>query len=85
VPTTPLEDVAEIFADLRGRLFGIACRVLGSVVEAEDVVQDAWLRWQATDRSVALDPAAFLVTTTTRLAINVGQPAAVTKGRAARS
>ena len=51
-------------------LFGLAYRMLGSVAEAEDVVQDAWLRWQGTDRRAVRNPAAFLTTTTTRLAIN---------------
>jgi RNA polymerase sigma-70 factor (ECF subfamily) len=69
------DDGAAAFGALRGRLFGIAYRMLGSVAEAEDVVQDAWLRWQSTDRSAVLDAAAFLVTTTTRLAINVTQSA----------
>jgi RNA polymerase sigma-70 factor (ECF subfamily) len=45
------------------------------VGDAEDVVQDVWLRWQGTDRTVVLDPPAYLVTTTTRLAINVVQSA----------
>lgn len=58
------------FEDVRPRLFGIAYRMLGSVAEAEDVVQDAWLRWQGTDRRAVRNPAAFLTTTTTRLAIN---------------
>jgi len=70
-----LEDAAEIFLKLRPRLFGIAYRMLGTVVEAEDLVQDTWLRWQATDRSVVLDPPAFLATTITRLAINLIQSA----------
>lgn len=49
--------------------------MLDSAVEAEDVVQDAWLRWQGTDRSAVLSPVAFLSRTTTRLAINVAQSA----------
>ena len=49
--------------------------MLGSAAEAEDVVQDAWLRWQGTDRSIVEEPTAFLVTTATRLAINVAQSA----------
>jgi DNA-directed RNA polymerase specialized sigma24 family protein len=49
--------------------------MLGSAAEAEDVVQDVWLRWQTTDRSVVRDAAAFLATTATRLAINVMQSA----------
>ncbi len=43
--------------------------------EAEDIVQYVWLRWQVTDRSVVLDPPAFLATTTTRSAINLAQSA----------
>jgi RNA polymerase sigma-70 factor (ECF subfamily) len=66
IPDTDLS----AFEDVRPRLFGIAYRMLGSVAEAEDVVQDAWLRWQGTDRREVRNPAAFLTTTTTRLAIN---------------
>src|SRR5689334_9495884 len=68
-------EVTDTFEAVRPRLFGIAYRVLGSAGEADDVVQDAWLRWQRTDRSQVRDPAAFLATTTTRLAINVTQSA----------
>jgi RNA polymerase sigma-70 factor (ECF subfamily) len=60
---------------MRPRLFGIAYHMLGSAAEAEDIVQDAWVRWQTTDRSVVRDAAAFLATTATRLAINVMQSA----------
>ena len=65
-----LEDALAVFSDVRPRLFGIAYRMLGSATEAEDIVQEAWLRWQGTDRTVVQEPAAFLATTTTRLAIN---------------
>ena len=70
----PDTDVAA-FEDVRPRLFGVAYRMLGSVAEAEDVVQEAWLRWQGTDRTVVRNPAAFLTTTTTRLAINAATSA----------
>ena len=60
---------------MRPRLFGIAYRILSSVGEAEDIVQEAWLRWQATDRDAVVTPLAFLTTVTTRLAINVAQSA----------
>ena len=70
-----LEEAAVVFAGVRGRLFGIAYRMLGSSSDAEDIVQDVWLRWQGCDRSVVLEPAAFLATTTTRLAINMLQSA----------
>jgi RNA polymerase sigma-70 factor (ECF subfamily) len=65
-----LDSAAEVFDEGRPRLFGIAYRILGSVAEAEDIVQDAWLRWQETDRSVVENPAGFLTTVTTRLALD---------------
>jgi RNA polymerase sigma-70 factor (ECF subfamily) len=66
---------AASFQTVRPRLFGIAYRVLGSATEADDVVQDAWIRWQGTDRGKIRDPAAFLATMTARLALTVGQSA----------
>ena len=57
--TVPATDVAAFLA-VRPRLFGFAYRMLGSVAEAEDVVQDVWLRWQGTDRRAVHNPAAFL-------------------------
>lgn len=63
------------FLGARPRLFGIAYRMLGSAVEAEDLVQEVWLRWQGTDFSTVRDAPAFLATTTTRLAINLAQSA----------
>ncbi|NUP52122.1 MAG: RNA polymerase sigma-70 factor [Catenulispora sp.] len=72
-----LDRAAEVFTGLRPRLFGIAYRMLSSATEAEDLVQEAWLRWQNTDRGVIRDPAAFLAATTTRLAINALQSARV--------
>jgi RNA polymerase sigma-70 factor (ECF subfamily) len=63
------------FAEVRPRLFGIAYRMLGSAAEAEDIVQDVWLRWQATDRSVVENRSAFLAKTTTRLCLNLVQSA----------
>ena len=70
-----LDDALDVFQSVRPRLFGIAYRMLGSASEAEDIVQDAWIRWQGADRSVVQDPPAFLATTTTRLAINALQSA----------
>ena len=69
------DDAEVVFARTRPRLFGIAYRTLGSWTEAEDIVQEAWLRWQGTDRAVVVNPTAFLVTVTTRLCINVAQSA----------
>jgi len=60
---------------MRPRLFGIAYRMLGSAAEAEDLVQDVWLRWQPTDCKIVQDVPAYLATITTRLAINVVQSA----------
>ncbi|MEU4767661.1 sigma-70 family RNA polymerase sigma factor [Actinosynnema sp. NPDC023794] len=59
------------FQSVRPRLFGIAYQMLGRAADAEDVVQDVWLRWQGTDRSVVRNRIAFLVTVTTRVALNV--------------
>jgi RNA polymerase sigma factor (sigma-70 family) len=69
------DDAVDVFVTARPRLFGIAFRILGDVGEAEDVVQDTWLRWERADRSVVTNPSAFLATTTVRLAINVTQSA----------
>jgi RNA polymerase sigma-70 factor, ECF subfamily len=72
-----LERALALFAESRPRMFGIAYRMLGSVAEAEDIVQEAWLRWQQTDRSVVRNPGGFLSTMTTRLAINTAESARV--------
>src|SRR5262245_16699286 len=69
------DDGLRAFFRVRPRLFGIAYRMLGSVAEAEDTLQDVWLRWQTADRRVVRDAPAFLARTTTRLAINVIQSA----------
>jgi RNA polymerase sigma factor (sigma-70 family) len=68
---TCADDGVSTFLRARPRLFGIAYRMLGNVAEAEDIVQDVWVRWQTTDRSRVHNPPAFLVAATTRLAINV--------------
>jgi RNA polymerase sigma-70 factor, ECF subfamily len=76
-----VERALEVFADSRPRMFGIAYRMLGSVAEAEDIVQEAWLRWQQTDRSAVRNPGGFLTTMTTRLAINTADSARVRRER----
>jgi RNA polymerase sigma-70 factor (TIGR02957 family) len=75
IETREHDDGLSAFAPVRPRLFGIAYRMLGSAAEAEDIVQDVWLRWQSTNRSVVENPPAFLATTTTRLCINLAQSA----------
>lgn len=74
-PDGDLAAATAAFVSVRPRLFGIAYRVLGSANDAEDILQEAWLRWQNYDHSTVEDPAAFLATTTTRLAINFAQTA----------
>ena len=76
-PTLDATAALTVFIEGRRRLFGIAYRILGSPTEAEDVVQDVWLRWQQCDRASVREPMAFLATTTTRAAINVLQSARV--------
>ena len=70
-----LDHAAYVFVSVRPRLFEIAYRILESANETEDVVQEAWLRWQRADRSIVRNPTAFLATTTTRLALNLAQSA----------
>ncbi|WP_426688459.1 RNA polymerase sigma factor SigJ [Rhodanobacter ginsengiterrae] len=59
-----------LFQQHRSRLFGLAYRMLGTPVDAEDILHDAWLRWHAQDTVALDDPEAWLVTVTTRLALD---------------
>jgi RNA polymerase sigma-70 factor (ECF subfamily) len=63
-------DPAVSFEPHRRRLLGLAYRMLGSIAEAEDAVQDAYVRWHATDRDAVSDARAFLTTTTTRICLD---------------
>jgi RNA polymerase sigma-70 factor (TIGR02957 family) len=63
-------DATSVFDEHRGLLVSVAYRILGSVSDAEDTVQEAWLRWSGVDHSKVEDPRAFLVRVTTRLAID---------------
>jgi RNA polymerase sigma-70 factor (ECF subfamily) len=63
-------DAGVSFDPLRPLLTRVAYRMLGSVADAEDVVQDAFLRWLGTDRSEVREPAAFLRRTVTRLCLD---------------
>ena len=60
----------DLFQQHRPRLFGLAYRMLGVPADAEDVLHDAWLRWQAQDVAMLDDPEAWLVTVTTRIALD---------------
>jgi RNA polymerase sigma-70 factor (ECF subfamily) len=65
-----MSDAAESFEPHRRYLTGIAYRMLGSVAEAEDVVQDAFLRWDGSDRSAVAAPRAFLARVVSRLCLD---------------
>ncbi|NEB78176.1 RNA polymerase sigma-70 factor [Streptomyces sp. SID14478] len=60
----------DVFEEHRPVLMGVAYRMLGRVADAEDVVQDAWLRWSGADRREVREPRAYLVRITTRLAVD---------------
>jgi len=62
---------AASFEPFRRRLLGLAYRMLGTIADAEDAVQETYLRWHAVDRSNVSDPRAFLMTTTTRICLDM--------------
>jgi len=66
-----MTDAAASFEPHRRRLRGLAYRMLGSMSEAEDVVQESYLRWHGADRAEVSDPKAFLMATTTRICIDM--------------
>ena len=70
-------DPAATFEPHRRRLLGLAYRMLGSMAEAEDAVQEAYLRWHDADRASVEEPRAFLITTTTRICLDVLKSARV--------
>ncbi|WP_344364437.1 RNA polymerase sigma-70 factor [Streptomyces gobitricini] len=69
-PGTDADTIARVFEEHRPVLTGVAYRMLGRVADAEDVVQEAWLRWSAADRADVREPRAYLVRVTTRLAVD---------------
>jgi RNA polymerase sigma-70 factor (ECF subfamily) len=72
-----ITDPAATFEPHRRRLLGLAYRMLGSMAEAEDAVQEAYLRWHDADRDNVVEPRAFLLTTTTRICLDVLKSARV--------
>ncbi|GAA2826478.1 RNA polymerase sigma factor SigJ [Kitasatospora sp. CM 4170] len=66
-PSAPAEPDPDAFEANRRYLGSVAYRLLGSFTDAEDVLQEAWLRWQSADRAAVADPRAFLTTVVTRL------------------
>jgi RNA polymerase sigma-70 factor (ECF subfamily) len=69
-------EATDVFVDHRNLLFTVAYEMLGSAADAEDVLQETWLRWAEADRSDVRDPRAYLVRITTRLALNKMRSAA---------
>src|SRR4051794_41252467 len=65
-----VREATETFTAQRPRLFGLAYRMLGSAHDADDVLQDAWLRWSGADTAAVTNPAAWLTTTVTRLCLS---------------
>ena len=63
-------DDADAFIAHRELMFSMAYRMLGTVADAEDAVQDAWLRWSAAPRDDVADPRAYLARTVTNIALN---------------
>jgi RNA polymerase sigma-70 factor, ECF subfamily len=64
------EDAAASFDPLRPKLMRVAYRMLGSVADAEDILQEAFIRWMGADRSEVREPEAFLRRTVTRLCLD---------------
>ncbi|GAA1006160.1 MULTISPECIES: RNA polymerase sigma-70 factor [Streptomyces] len=64
------ETETDVFEEHRPVLMGVAYRMLGRVADAEDVLQEAWLRWSGADRAAVRDPRGYLVRITTRLAVD---------------
>lgn len=62
--------MSDVFEEHRNLLFAVAYRMLGTAADAEDAVQDAWIRWSAADRSDVQDPKAYLVRITTNVALD---------------
>ena len=70
LPLEPNINDAGVFETLRPRLIRIAYRMVGTHAEAEDIVQDAWLRWSAADRATIREPQGWLTRVVSRLALD---------------
>jgi RNA polymerase sigma-70 factor, ECF subfamily len=66
-----MSNPAESFEPYRRRLLGLAYRMLGSMADAEDAVQETYVRWHGVDRDKVSEPKAFLMTTTTRICLDM--------------
>jgi RNA polymerase sigma-70 factor (TIGR02957 family) len=62
--------MSEVFGEYRNLLFSVAYRILGTAADAEDAVQDAWVKWSAADRSQVADPKAYLVRIVSNVAMD---------------
>lgn len=68
-----MTDAASLFTEHRAALIGAAYRVLGSMTDAEDAVQETWLRWSEVDPATVESPRAYLLTAVTRQALNLAR------------
>ena len=79
-----MSNAAATFEPYRGWLLGLAYRMLGSMADVEDPVQETYLRWHAADRDKVSDSMAFLMTTTTRICLDVLTSARARRARCSR-
>ena len=70
-PANAMSDPAASFEPYRRRLLGLAYRMLGSMADAEDAVQETYMRWHGADRDNVSETRAFLMTTTTRICLDM--------------
>ena len=70
MPISSTSDGTDAFERARQKLMGLAYRMMGTLADAEDITQDAWIRWQRADPSVVKNPEAFLVSVVSRLCLD---------------
>lgn len=78
---SPSDDISHAFERSRGRLFSLAYRMTGSVPDAQNVVQDTWVRWMGVDAAEVRDPLAYWIRTATRLSLDLQRSARVRRER----